>query len=629
MKEVKLDQRGEAQHHVGLGFAGVALAALPTATVSIQGSGGSPTAPVTGKATLGVATGLSLSTNGIGHTLLVPYFSTQNGNVTLLNIVNTDPVNGKAVKVRFRGAANSDDLLDFQVFLSPNDMWTASVSQNSSGVSVLNTSDTSCTQPAIPAAGQPFGVGRLPSTVFTTTALQNAQTLEGYVEILTMANIPAKYADGQKHDYADALSAGSTTTTASTTNALYTAVLHTAGVAPCTASVFSALEGTEIGMSAAAQATASAATAESDAVSRGLDSPTTGLTGSWSIVNVAGAAVAWTGLPTAVVATASGAATTGNIVFSPQSANTSGAQKVATLPQTNDPLMRIPSTTAGTPVVTLATAAKIVAAQNDLPDLSTPYYGAPAATSAYAQAMALSGSIAAKAVINEYFTDSSVSAATDWVFSSPTRRYSVAVDYSAKNATTLAVQPAALFTDSGTFGANQSNASTYYTAANSTMGTGAQAALLCVTPSASVNSQTAVYAWDREEQQQAPTGVVFSPAPATPNVQFCGETSVLSYNAGGTTAPSVLSAVIARGDVETGYLNGWSMIRTDGLNLGGTGSTSATPLTAAPNAAYVLAQFTAAAGSTGSGLPVLGASFEKAVGPKANNFSITLNHRFQ
>lgn len=599
----------------GLGFAGVALAALPTATVSIKGTGGGA-----GFATAGAATALSLSTNGIGHTLLVPYFSTQNGNVTLLNIVNTDPANGKAVKVRFRGAANSDDLLDFQVFLSPNDMWTASVSQNSSGVSVLNTSDTSCTQPAIPAAGQPFGVGRLPSTVFTTTALQNAQTLEGYVEILTMANIPAKYADGVKHDYADALAAASGTTTASTTNALYTAVLHTAGVAPCTASVFTALEGTEIGMSAAAQTVANNATAESDAVSRGLDSPTTGLTGSWSIVNVAGAAVAWTGLPTAVIAStgAGTAATTGNIVFSPQSANTSAAQKAGLLAQTNDPLMRIPS---GTAIAgsTLATAPKIVAAQNDLPDLSTPYYGAPGATSAYTQAMALSASIAAKGVINEYFTDSSVSAATDWVFSSPTRRYSVAVDYSAKNATTLAVQPAALFTDSGTFGAvdavaegASAGASNYYRAANSAMGTGAQANLLCVTPSASVNSQTAVYAWDREEQQQAPTGVVFSPAPATPNVQFCGETTVLSYNAGGTTAASVLSAAIARGDIETGYANGWSMIRTDGLTAGG-----------------ALAQFTVAAGSTGNGLPVLGASFEKAVGPKANNFSITLNHRFQ
>ena len=34
---------------------------------------------------------------------------------TLLNLINTDTVRGKAVKVRFRGAANSDDVYDFQV----------------------------------------------------------------------------------------------------------------------------------------------------------------------------------------------------------------------------------------------------------------------------------------------------------------------------------------------------------------------------------------------------------------------------------------------------------------------------------------------------------------------------------
>ena len=34
--------------------------------------------------------------------------------------INADPPKGEPVKVRFRGAANSDDILDFSVFLSPN-----------------------------------------------------------------------------------------------------------------------------------------------------------------------------------------------------------------------------------------------------------------------------------------------------------------------------------------------------------------------------------------------------------------------------------------------------------------------------------------------------------------------------
>ncbi|WP_460481174.1 hypothetical protein [Comamonas humi] len=33
---------------------------------------------------------------------------------------------GTLLKVRFRGPANSDDLLDFSVFLGPGDRWSAS-----------------------------------------------------------------------------------------------------------------------------------------------------------------------------------------------------------------------------------------------------------------------------------------------------------------------------------------------------------------------------------------------------------------------------------------------------------------------------------------------------------------------
>ena len=104
------------------------------------------------------ATQLTFGDTGIGHMLLVPYFSTQNGNATLLSLVNTDTVNGKAVKVRFRGAKNSDDIFDFQVFLSPGDVWTANVSQNADGRSALTTEDNSCTRPK--SVNAPFVTSR-------------------------------------------------------------------------------------------------------------------------------------------------------------------------------------------------------------------------------------------------------------------------------------------------------------------------------------------------------------------------------------------------------------------------------------------------------------------------------------
>ena len=174
----------------GLGVAGVAnagVAQLGTGAAAPAASGAA------GRANLTNATALGISPAGIGHILMVPYFTAQNGNATLLSVVNTDAKNGKAVKVRFRGAANSDDLLDFQVFLSPGDVWTANVAKGADGRSVLTTADNSCTQPAIPAAGAAFGTGRLPATF--TAEQKAAQTLEGYVEIFNMADVPPTYID--------------------------------------------------------------------------------------------------------------------------------------------------------------------------------------------------------------------------------------------------------------------------------------------------------------------------------------------------------------------------------------------------------------------------------------------------
>lgn len=127
----------------GLGFAGAASAGV------IVGTGAAPTAAVLGASN---AQSFALSEGGTGHNLVVPYFSAQNGNMTVLHLVNTDTRNGKAVKVRFRGAANSDDLMDFQVFLSPQDVWTAAVSQGANGVLQLASSDNTCTLPRLNSA---------------------------------------------------------------------------------------------------------------------------------------------------------------------------------------------------------------------------------------------------------------------------------------------------------------------------------------------------------------------------------------------------------------------------------------------------------------------------------------------
>ena len=133
--------------------------------------------------------------NGLGQALIYPYYTvqSQNGNAfnTYMSIVNTTST-GKALKVRFREGKNSREVLDFNLFLSPNDVWTAALVPTDATATAggrLITADTSCTNPAIPAAGIDFR-----NYAYVGAAADNAgagvdRTREGYLEILEMATV--------------------------------------------------------------------------------------------------------------------------------------------------------------------------------------------------------------------------------------------------------------------------------------------------------------------------------------------------------------------------------------------------------------------------------------------------------
>ena len=341
---------------VGFGFAGGALAQVPQVPQ---------------------ASALKLTPSGIGHMLLVPYYSAQAGNATLINITNTDTVYGKAVKVRFRGASNSDDVFDFQVFLSPGDVWTANVSKGADGRATLFTTDNSCTKPGKAVInGNGFVTARLDQT--TADAMAN-HTREGYVEIFNMADIDM-------------------------TSDLGTAIKHVSSVPPCT-------DGAK-----------DSAWTDLDTYGKyaGLTNPTTGLMGNWIIINVNDAG-AWSGQATAIVAVSGTTAGYGNMVYWPQTGvPVSSTATVSSF--TADPLFA--GGYLGT--ATATSAAALTAAYYDLPDMSTPYVGLTPAD----QADALSLSFATTNVTNEFLTTAAIHATTDWTLSMPTRRYHVAFDYS-------------------------------------------------------------------------------------------------------------------------------------------------------------------------------------------------------
>ena len=446
------------------------------------------------------ATGLSINPQGVGHILTVPYFSTQGNNKTLLSITNTDTTNGKAVKLRFRGAANSDDIFDITVYLSPGDVWTADVAADGD-ISRLVTNDTSCTLPSaqdIKDLGGKFKTNRVQGNAA-------AQTREGYVEILNTANIPVNTA----------------------ADSLYTAIKHVNGKAPCTAAT----------MDAQAVDLVDA----TDAATRGYANPTGGLMANWILVNVDGMA-SHSGEAVAVRAVnGAGANAAGNIVWFPQTtdAPTVGAANVNTL--TADPLLQ-----------SAGFASEV--ANYDFPDLSTPY--TTTAATPEAQADALAAQLAVTSVVNEYATSNGFS--TDWVFSMPTRRYAVALNYAATGAARLVTRAA------------PAPVSPHFPAASVSLN--AAGTLACVTPGT-------MRGYDREETTQST--FVISPDTA---MKLCGETTVLAFN---NTGASVLGGLLARNNIKTRGADGWlsintahgvpglpiigfSALKANGANLGGT-----------------------------------------------------------
>lgn len=496
------------------GFAGTASAGV------LPGSGTfSSSAGTMDKAT---ATALELSDNGKGHMLVVPYYTAQDDNITVLHVVNTDSKNGKALKVRFRGAANSDDVLDFTVFLSPSDVWTGYVSKGADGIATFTTADTSCTLPAdVATAPKSFSLERLTNANWSTAAKAN-HTREGYVEILNMADIPTQ----GNPDLGDAQTK------------LWNAVKHNGGAKPtCDAAT--------LGATAALYTLHNTAAEETTAAKLGLNTPTGGLFGDWYIQNVPKSTTYSSSAPAVIaVNDSTGMPARGNFVFF--------SQVKTDLP---DPAARANQYSADPLLAGINPA--IIRQVFDYPDLSTPYI-AGNTTDPNTQASQLSTALAVTNVANQYATDAGISAQTDWTLSMPTRRYALAANYKAIG---TFLYPANYIVVNGGVTDLDKSKPFFNFDVGSSLGvvypplTGVAANVtaddqgrLCVRTAS--NSF-----FDREEQQKTNISV----SPGNTLVQLCGEVSVLSITRDGN-GPGVLGGSVANSFMKAPFTNGWGSI---------------------------------------------------------------------
>jgi len=321
--------------------------------------------------------------SGIGDALVVPYFSVQDGNATLINIINTDDGttnDGKVVKIRYRAARNSDDLFDFTLFLSPSDVYAMMISEGADGLPFLSvpSDETSCTLPAKATLnGAKFSTQRLDADMHTDVGVI-AGTREGYVEIINMGDVVSG------SDLADE-------------------IVHSAGVAKCTYSVLSSVQRDDgTGAGNLGDGFIGAGTSAANAGEIQVEAPTGGLTANWTIINVPGKS-AWTG---------------------EASAFDYAAAQAQFFRQANAaPLVAGEALTDVTADFIFLNAAPVTARAFDFPDFSTPYDNSadPVAWRDFLTAI-----LKTNLVANEYITGGVAAAETDWVFSQPTRRYHVA-----------------------------------------------------------------------------------------------------------------------------------------------------------------------------------------------------------
>jgi len=176
-------------------------------------------------AATGVAQAVSVNHDGLGQVLIYPYYTVRAVNIpvgttppsvvsaaynSLLSVVNST-ASAKAVKVRFLEGKNSREVLDFNLYLSAKDVWTAAIIPTTDGAGIF-TADKSCTTPIVSSSS----ASPTPFVNYAYTGDTGGDSLdrtrEGYVEIIEMGDV-----------------VGSTATAAT----------HVNGVPPCTASALS------------------------------------------------------------------------------------------------------------------------------------------------------------------------------------------------------------------------------------------------------------------------------------------------------------------------------------------------------------------------------------------------------
>jgi hypothetical protein len=142
------------------------------------------------------ANAVHLNPDGLGQVLIYPYFTTRTASGaaydTLLSVVNTTNQT-KLVKVRFLEGRNSREVLDFNLYLSPADVFTGVITATAAGAQLV-TNDNSCVTPSdlFSGTGSRAGLNTFKNFIYAADTPVDGgpdgldRTREGYFEVIEM-----------------------------------------------------------------------------------------------------------------------------------------------------------------------------------------------------------------------------------------------------------------------------------------------------------------------------------------------------------------------------------------------------------------------------------------------------------
>ena len=443
-----------------------------------------------------VQAGQHINPDKTGQVLMFPFYNADNGNATNMHIVNTTGAT-KALKVRFVEHKNSDEVLDFNLYLSPYDHFAFGVIKDPNGAGgAIITQDNSCTVPALGSANGAFSGTATPASSGAITRVQPfvnylyanpalpdfdssiERSLTGHVEVIEMGEVTNKGTLGQG-DYE--------------TNGKYSQFAafakHGATGVPASCAGLVASWGDSGFWSSDAQGLGA---------NYGITKATGGLYGLAYHINVP-AAAAFGFEPTAIADWSDG------------------------LPGHTDPGTEFPSIAGGQLELTIYDPTN-----NTYVDLT-----ATADTSRddgeNQGVQAISALLMTQSLSNDVMVNPAIGGMTDWVVTFPTKKFHV--DKAAKS---LVVKP---FTDNWGGIVEGATAGTYKE-----------------DPACEAVS---IKQWDREEQTSA-VALGFSPSPEASVSKMCNEVAVIAMGPAGTA--SAMSVTTGLTNLTAGYQEGWQRI---------------------------------------------------------------------